>query len=785
MLPISGIRLALLLLALILLPEVPCSLAGTTWTGGGGTGNASWGTAGNWGSALPPFDGTALIVIGTGFASGTTLTVDGNRDINDLTINNTTGFTIASGTGGTLTLRSGNITRTSATGSTWHTISAGLVLGASGSSYTGTWNIGGTGYGLITTGDISEAGGSRAITLTGGRILNLGGNNSFSGGVTVTSGTLQVSSNANLGATSGGITLNGGALELQGDFTSARTVNISAASSIYMDAGKTVEMTGAVSGNGNLTVSFGAGTLILSGSGSNGTGSTTIGTGAVLSLRGTVALGSGNLLLNSGGILELGNGNLTRALGTGVGQVNVGNGGSAGFAAWGADRVVNFGNSGATVTWGSTNFNLGLSSNALFFGSSTANATLDFQNNLDLGGVARIFTVTRGTGTSAEGKISGAISGASPAGITLTSSNGGRLLLTNGNNSYAGATLVKSGYLWIGANATSGAGNTALGSNTGVVQVGDSSGALDAGLMTAAPVTISRDIRVQSSNTGTISLGGVTADASTFSGAITLGSVTTAGKSLTLSAVNGGTVTFSGVIADPAGITGTKGVVTKGGYGTVKLTNANTYGGGSIVSSGSLFANNSSGSATGTGSITVSNSGTIFGGSGTVTGAVSVASGANLAPGASGNASTSSFRTGALTLSSGANFNIDINSTTAGSGYDQLSVTGAVSVNGSNLLVNAASNLTLGDKFFVLLNDGSDAVTGSFAQGSTVTAANGSIFSINYADNADGGATANDISLTFTAVPEPTTYFAAALAAAAILRASIARRASSNSPSHS
>src|SRR5205823_4012498 len=150
---------------------------------------------------------------------------------------------------------------------------------------------------------------------------------------------------ANLGASSGGLTLNGGTLDVQGSFTSARPLTISAASTLFIDAGVTMELSGLITGNGNLTASLG-GNLILSGSGSNGTGATTISSNSILSLRGSVALGSGNLAINNGGVLELGNGNLTRALGTAAGQINLSGGGGAGFAAWGADRIVNLGGTG-------------------------------------------------------------------------------------------------------------------------------------------------------------------------------------------------------------------------------------------------------------------------------------------------------------------------------------------------------------------------------------------------------------------------------------------------------
>ena len=66
--------------------------AGTTWDGGGA--NASWGTANNWNpDGLPLFDGSETIRLGTAFTSGTTLTLDGTRNISSLLINTATAFT--------------------------------------------------------------------------------------------------------------------------------------------------------------------------------------------------------------------------------------------------------------------------------------------------------------------------------------------------------------------------------------------------------------------------------------------------------------------------------------------------------------------------------------------------------------------------------------------------------------------------------------------------------------------------------------------------------------------
>jgi fibronectin-binding autotransporter adhesin len=235
-------------------------------------------------------------------------------------------------------------------------------------------------------------------------------------------------------------------------------------------------------------------------------------------------------------------------------------------------------------------------------------------------------------------------------------------------------------------------------------------------------------------------------------------SITPGGATLV---TNGNSLTIdgSGNTSISKVISGT-GSLTKAGGGTLTLAGANTYTGTTTVNAGTLLINGNQSAATG--AVTVNNSGTTLGGIGTIGGTITINSGANVAPGNGGN-TTAILSTGALTLAPTSNFLVDINGTTAGSGYDRLNVTtGGVTIGGSILIVTVGTTLTIGQTFLVVETVSAGAVSGTFAQGSTVTSGPYA-FSIDYA-----GGDGNDIVLTVTAVPEPSTWIGGALALAAL-----------------
>jgi autotransporter-associated beta strand protein len=134
------------------------------------------------------------------------------------------------------------------------------------------------------------------------------------------------------------------------------------------------------------------------------------------------------------------------------------------------------------------------------------------------------------------------------------------------------------------------------------------------------------------------------------------------------------------------GIVSGAGTLTILGGGTVSLTGNNTYSGGTFVNSGTLLANNTTGSGTGSGSVTVYNGGTLSG-NGIIGSPVEIQNGGVFSPGNS---------TGLLTING--NFIADSGSLldfSLGSNSDEAAISGNLTLNGT-LNISNAGGLTNG-----------------------------------------------------------------------------------------
>ena len=117
--------------------------------------------------------------------------------------------------------------------------------------------------------------------------------------------------------------------------------------------------------------------------------------------------------------------------------------GDSGFAAYGADRAVNFGGFTEPVKWGG--FNFIRNGQGMVLGSADSTHMIDFKNPLDLGAETRTVVVNDGINPSnVDGIFSGGISGAG----ALTKTGQGTLELSN-ENSYLGLTTVSEGRLLV------------------------------------------------------------------------------------------------------------------------------------------------------------------------------------------------------------------------------------------------------------------------------------------------------------------------------------------------
>ncbi len=203
--------------------------------------------------------------------------------------------------------------------------------------------------------------------------------------------------------------------------------------------------------------------------------------------------------------------------------------------------------------------------------------------------------------------------------------------------------------------------------------------------------------------------------------------------------------TFSGVIQD-GGISGkTGGALIKIGNNTLTLSNGSTYTGGTTVSAGTLVVSNKGGSATGTGAVQV-NGGTL-GGSGIISGALTVNSGAFLAPAHGTKTQTTLTIQSALTFNADAVYTYTFKAKKKKARSDKV-IANRVTINSGATFAfqgTAQGTLTQGLVLTVISNTAATPIFGAFsnlADGAILTV-NGNNFQASY-EGGDG----NDLTLT-------------------------------------
>ena len=218
----------------------------------------AWGTAASWSLTAIPGIGDNAIIAATGTVDVRGSTLGGSKEIQDLTFNSTAAVSLVNNSSSTDMLlklnggRGAGVPLISTVGDFAYTITGpgtnatarplGLQLLASGDISVAA-NI------LTITSIISQSGGTRSINKTGAGRLTLGGANTFSGGVTVTTGILEATVNGALGT--GPAVINGGTLEIN---LASATLTVT---DIEVNAGGQLATRGAVTLNNNVTVNGG------------------------------------------------------------------------------------------------------------------------------------------------------------------------------------------------------------------------------------------------------------------------------------------------------------------------------------------------------------------------------------------------------------------------------------------------------------------------------------------------------------------------------------------------
>ncbi len=366
--------------------------------------------------------------------------------------------------------------------------------------------------------------GSGQVVKSGDKMLTLSGANSYSGGTLISDGTLVASNVEALGT--GDVTNNATlALNTGGDFTN----NISGSGQVVKSGDDTLTLSGANSYTGGTTIS--GGTLVATNVDALGTGDVT---------------NSSTLELNTGGTFD--------------------------NAISGSGQVVKSGDETLTLS----------GSNTYTGGTLISGGTLVATNveALGSGDVTDDATLELNTGGTFDNAISG-------SGQVVKS--GDKMLTLSGANSYSGGTLISDG--------------TLVASNVEALGTGDVTNNATLELNTGGDFTnnISGSGQVVKSGDDTLTLSG----ANSYTGGTTISGGTLVATNV--EALGSGDVTNNAVLELNTGgtfdnaISGS-GQVVKSGDKTLTLSGANSYTGGTTINDGTLVANDVN--ALGTGDVT-------------------------------------------------------------------------------------------------------------------------------------------------------------------------------------
>ncbi len=372
------------------------------------------------------------------------LTLSGGQNLGD-----SSAVTVSSGA--TLTLSGGGETIGSLAGA------GNVVLGY-------TLTTGGNGNNTSFSGVISSIG-TNGIVKNGSGTFTLTGANSYTGSTTINAGSLAISGSGSAGSGSSttiasGATLSSSAATLTlGSLAGAGTLSFGANAVSAGGNNASTTFSGAFGNSSSGTFSkTGTGTLTLSGSSSGSDAAIQVSGGGRLVIAGDGNLGGGTLSISGSTLQVTGSDTIDNAITlTGTATVQVDSGATLSGAIGGTGNLVktgagSLGLSGANNATGTTTVSAGtlsvdgdgnLGSGMLTLGSGTTlllNSLGTVSRAVALAGSATVEVGGNGSGTTLSGVISGTGS------LTKT---GASPLMLSGTNSYTGTTTVSAGQLII------------------------------------------------------------------------------------------------------------------------------------------------------------------------------------------------------------------------------------------------------------------------------------------------------------------------------------------------
>lgn len=599
--------------------------------------------------------------------------------------------------------------------------SIGSIEGVGGTVDLGakTLTVGGLNTTTLFTGTIIGAG---TLIKTGSGTLILTGASTYTGGTTISQGTLQIGLGGASGSLAGdivdnatlafdrsdsfvfaGVVSGSGSVQQSGSGTTTLTgantygggTVITAGTLQLGNGGASGSLTGAVADNGTLafkrsdTVAFsgtisGSGGLVQAGTGVTALTADSTYTGGTLISAGTLALGDGSSAAGSvaGGIVD----NATLSSNhSGIFTLANLVSGSGAFVQAGGTTIFTNDNSyagGTTIAAGTLQLGNGGTAGS-FQGAVADNGTLAFN---------RSDTITFGpaSGGGAPGsQFGGVISGTG----NVVQSGTGTTILT-ASNTYTGGTTITAGTLQLGDGGTVGSILGGVVDNS-TLAVKHSDTLIIAGAISGSGAFVQK-------GSGTTILTG----ANTYAGPTTIAAGTLQIGNGGATGTVAGAITDNGtLIVDRAGVLTLGGVISgsgslvKSGSGTLTLAALDTYTGPTTVNAGTLSVDGSISAST----VTVNSGGTL-GGTGTV-GTTTVAGGGTLA---AGDSIGTLHVAGDLTLASGSHLVAEIGP----AANDEVLASGAVLLGGDLTLAATGGSYSAGQ--YTLINSGG-ALSGTFS----------------------------------------------------------------------